>query len=299
MAAGITRSPVRLLLFSLVMVIRSSLLATGQKYELVFPCQEDLVCLRMWRLNQRSTADYIAVATAGLIKARSERSSECHLPIKEEKDQIVEICTNGTQVPFAKKDVLNISLNWGKSASLQCVLLAYGRRKCSEQKVRLRWLDEAGADMEAHSEHRVDRDSDCNVTLTVTFKSPGIKKLRCQVTANKESKTSVKLWVKVPALKGEGRAMVVVPGPDHKLPDAGGKRDIVSTAVGVAGCAFFIAAVAAFVVRRKRRTRNQQPGGSESTSNHDNMIYADLILPDSSVQMLVREDTEYACIQRQ
>ncbi|TWW69038.1 hypothetical protein D4764_19G0008360 [Takifugu flavidus] len=256
MAAGITRSPVRLLLFSLVMVIRSSLLATGQKYELVFPCQEDLVCLRMWRLNQRSTADYIAVATAGLIKARSERSSECHLPIKEEKDQIVEICTNGTQVPFAKKDVLNISLNWGKSASLQCVLLAYGRRKCSEQKVRLRWLDEAGADMEAHSEHRVDRDSDCNVTLTVTFKSPGIKKLRCQVTANKESKTSVKLWVKVP----------------------GGKRDIVSTAVGVAGCAFFIAAVAAFV---------------------DNMIYADLILPDSSVQMLVREDTEYACIQRQ
>lgn len=80
-----------------------SLLAAGQTYELIFPCKEDLVCLHMWRFNQRRTADYIAVATTGLIKAKSDRPSECHLPITEETDQVVQICTNGTQVPFAEK----------------------------------------------------------------------------------------------------------------------------------------------------------------------------------------------------
>lgn len=88
----------------------------------------------------------------------------------------------------------------GKPASLQCVLLTYGRHTVCGKKVRLRWLDEAGADMEADSEHRVERGSDCNVTLTVTFKSPGIKKIRCQVTVNKSNRTSVELWVKVPGV---------------------------------------------------------------------------------------------------
>lgn len=86
----------------------------------------------------------------------------------------------------------------GKAASLQCVLLTYGRRAdCKEQHVQLRWLDEADAEVQADSEHQVEQDSDCNVTLTVNFKSPGVKKLKCRATVREHVRTSAELWVTV------------------------------------------------------------------------------------------------------
>lgn len=96
--------------------------------------------------------------------------------------------------------MLEINLIPGKSASLQCVLLNYGRSGgCGDQPVCLRWLDKAGDEIQADSEHQVSRDSACNITLTVKFESPGNKQLKCQATTGQQIRTA-ELWVKVPGV---------------------------------------------------------------------------------------------------
>lgn len=55
----------------------------------------------MWNLNEKTTKDYVAVATTGLIRAGS-KMSECDQPIEYQGDGSVQICTNGTQVPLGE-----------------------------------------------------------------------------------------------------------------------------------------------------------------------------------------------------
>lgn len=91
----------------------------------------------------------------------------------------------------------------GKTVSLQCILLAYVKQgNCSAQlqRVSLTWVDEAGAEIREDSHHRIIRESSCDVTLTVTFQSPGNKKFRCQATVDEQVQTSVELWVRFPGL---------------------------------------------------------------------------------------------------
>lgn len=78
-----------------------SLVFAVRSYEITFPCEEELVCYHMWSFNKKMTRDYVAVATTGLIRA-SSNVSDCSQPIKDQTDSNVQICTNGTQVPFAE-----------------------------------------------------------------------------------------------------------------------------------------------------------------------------------------------------
>lgn len=73
----------------------------------------------------------------------------------------------------------------------------------------LTWLDEAGAEVQADSEHRLERVSDCNVTLTVNFKSPGVKKLKCRAIVWSQVKALAELWVTVPGVCTRPNPVVV------------------------------------------------------------------------------------------
>lgn len=119
MAAGIPRILMRLLLFSLI--IRSkwknsvlleshvwnvtvssgsagSLLFPDQRYDIIIPCEGDLVCLHMWSF----AGDFIAVATNGRIQTRSEMPG-CRLPITDQTNRTAHFCKKGTEDPFPQR----------------------------------------------------------------------------------------------------------------------------------------------------------------------------------------------------
>lgn len=91
----------------------------------------------------------------------------------------------------------------GKPVSLQCVLLAYlklGNCGAQRQHVSLTWVDEAGVEVQEDSQHQIERESSCDVTVTVTFQSPGLRKFRCRATVGEQVQTSVELSLRVPGL---------------------------------------------------------------------------------------------------
>lgn len=117
MAAGLPHVPMRLLLFSLIIrskwsnsvLLKShiwnvsvssgsagSLLFADQRYDIIFPCEGDIVCLHMWRFLRDY---YIAVATNGRIQTRSEMSG-CRLPITDQtaRTPLPRFCQKGTEV---------------------------------------------------------------------------------------------------------------------------------------------------------------------------------------------------------
>lgn len=98
-----------------------------------------------------------------------------------------------------------LNLTPGKTVSLQCVLLTYvklGHCGARLRRVSLTWVDEAGAEIQEDSQHRIKKGSSCDVTLTVTFQSPGNKKFRCQATVDEQVQTSVELSLRVLGLYG-------------------------------------------------------------------------------------------------
>lgn len=191
------------------------------------------VCFRAVSFGRTPVMDYIAVATNGRIRTSSETSG-CSVPLTDQtnKNVVPPFCQKGTEakIPLRGEDAVMTPVNTdftsaeshtfffvilsdipkidlipGKSASLQCALITFGRtRGC--KSLRLRWLDEAEAEIQSDSEHRIQRHSSCNVTLTVSFKSPGTKKLKCRATQLLPSRpweqlrASVELWVKVPGI---------------------------------------------------------------------------------------------------
>lgn len=64
----------------------------------------------------------------------------------------------------------------------------------------LTWLDEAGAEVQEDLHHRIKQESPCDITLAVTFQTPGKRKLRCQATVEEQVRTSAEMWVKVPGV---------------------------------------------------------------------------------------------------
>ena len=91
-----------------------------------------------------------------------------------------------------------------RTVSPQCVFLPYRRwGNCFprlEPRVWLRWVDEAGAEIQDDSQHQLQWRSSCDITLTVAFQSPGNKKFRCQATVGDQVYTSVVWQVRAPGL---------------------------------------------------------------------------------------------------
>lgn len=113
------------------------------------------------------------------------------------------LCHKHFSLFLAPSATPELNLMPGKTVSLQCILLAYVKQgHCSAQlqQVSLTWVDEAGAEIREDSHHRIIKESSCDITLTVTFLSPGDKKFRCQATVDEQVQTSVELWVRVPGL---------------------------------------------------------------------------------------------------
>lgn len=89
----------------------------------------------------------------------------------------------------------------GRTLSLHCVFLTYvDKGHChthQQEQVFLTWVNEDGAKIQEDSKHEIkQRDT----TLTVILQSPEKKKLRCQVTLDKEVYTSVAIHVRMPGL---------------------------------------------------------------------------------------------------
>lgn len=86
----------------------------------------------------------------------------------------------------------------GKTVSLRCFLL--GHCDTQLQPVSLVWVDETGAEIQEDSQHQVEKQDSCDITLTVTFQSPQDRRFRCQATAGDQVQTSEELRVRVPGL---------------------------------------------------------------------------------------------------
>lgn len=73
-----------------------SRLFPDQRYDVIVPCEGDLVCLHMWSFAK----DFIAVATNARIQTTSEMSG-CRLPITDQTDRTVlhRFCQKGREVP--------------------------------------------------------------------------------------------------------------------------------------------------------------------------------------------------------
>lgn len=78
-----------------------SRLFADQRYDIIIPCEGDLVCLHMWSFARDY---YIAVATNGQIQTRSEMSG-CRVPITDQTDGTIlpRFCQEGTEVPFPQR----------------------------------------------------------------------------------------------------------------------------------------------------------------------------------------------------
>ncbi len=92
----------------------------------------------------------------------------------------------------------------GKTVSLQCILLTYVQQGYCytqlQQQVSLTWVDETGAEIQEDLQHQIQRESSCDITLTVTLQSPENKKFRCQAAVDEQVQTSVELQIRVPGL---------------------------------------------------------------------------------------------------
>ncbi|XP_036942223.1 uncharacterized protein LOC119012467 isoform X2 [Acanthopagrus latus] len=280
------------------------LIFVGQSYRITFPCEKGLVCFHIWHLSAGETSTYIAIVIIGEIqRAESEdEGPECSMQIQDltEEDVGRHRCQRRPDdfSPYmAPSAAPEVNLMPGKTVSLRCFLL--GHCDTQLQPVSLVWVDETGAEIQEDSQHQVEKQDSCDITLTVTFQSPQDRRFRCQATAGDQVQTSEELRVRVPALKGRGRGLIIDLAPE----DQDDSQDLSGAAVGVVACVVLAALVAAFVVN-KRRTRNQLPDESSNTTSTNNVtsaddvIYADVILPVASdcVWTHESETTEYACI---
>ncbi|XP_054474763.1 uncharacterized protein LOC129107328 [Anoplopoma fimbria] len=305
--AGIVHVVMRLLLLSFITTgvnAGDGLIFTERAYDLTVPCEDDLVCFHIWKLSRRLLSDYVAIVSNGAIQTATseDKDSKCTLQIKDLTAEDVgrHRCPKRPDVSSRTSPELNLMP--GKTVTLQCILLSFlQNRHCYKAlQVGLAWVDEAGAEIQEDSQHQIKQESPCNVILTVAFQSPPNRKFRCRATVGKQVQTSVELLVRVPALKGKGRGIVI----DLKPGNQGGNRDTIGAAVGVVGCVVLAGLVALFVVNRRRRRSQLQDESCYTTStnnvlNADDVVYADIMLPIDPDRVWVHEyeSTEYACVQ--
>ncbi|XP_040920695.1 uncharacterized protein LOC121199814 [Toxotes jaculatrix] len=293
---------------------QGDLIFTGRGYDITYPCDEDLVCFHIWQIRTRKqnkkTSEYIAIVSNGEIQTAESEEKKCTLLIKDLTAEDVghHRCQQrpnvfSTYKTHSAAPVLNFMP--ARTVSLQCAFLTYveyGHCYTSfQQSLSLKWVDEAGSEIQEDSQHHINQRSPCDITLTVSLQSPANKTYRCQATVDEQVQTSTELQVRAPALNGKGRGIFIELEPEYQ----GGNRDMIGAAVGVVGCMVLIAAVAGFVVNRRRRRNTQlfdESCSVQSTNNNgmktDDVIYADIILPVDSDRVVVHEceSTEYACV---
>ncbi|XP_051264648.1 uncharacterized protein LOC127368167 isoform X2 [Dicentrarchus labrax] len=270
--AGIVHIAIGLLLFSFIRtgVNGEDGLIFEQRYDITFPCEDDLVCFHIWHFAESETSPIAVVTNGEILTANSEyEDSKCTLHIKDLTTEDVgrHHCHQKPDVFSPHKTTPDLNLMPGKTLSLQCVLLTYiEQRHCHTQlqQVSLAWVDESGAEIQENSQHQIKQKSLCDVTLTVTFQSPEDKKFRCQATVDEQVQTSAELWVRVP---GRGRGFIIELEPENQgnqLPD-----------------------------------ESCYTASTNNVTNADDVIYAEVSLPVGSGRLLVHEceSTEYACVQ--
>ncbi|CAJ1077365.1 uncharacterized protein LOC117824299 [Xyrichtys novacula] len=309
MMAGIINAVVRLLFLSCM--IRSSvhMIFAQQSFGIRYSCKRDVVCYHIWRFSTDETADYISIVSNGEIQraqALQDEDSKCTLRITPLSVGHHFCKRRPILLPIYSvvSNSLQLTLTPGKTVTLQCVLLTYIQQghcySLVQQHVSLLWVDETGAIIQQDSQHGIDQKSACDVTLTVAFLKPETKKYRCQATVDDQVLTSVEFRVRLQAPQGKGRIMIE---EEPESQGQGRNHDTVGLAVGLVGCAVFLAVVVVFVVNRRRRSQ-QLPKETHYTtdtnnvSDADDVIYADIMIPSESNRVLVleSESSEYASV---
>ncbi|XP_055088047.1 uncharacterized protein LOC129457393 [Periophthalmus magnuspinnatus] len=304
-------APLRLLLLllRLLSISVSSAAVDSDRSRIVHRCQT-IFCFHLWR--PESGVDF-ALITNGQMEARDTEGEEpeCSLPI-----------TPFTVSNFCRRSPCESGLNCvhftqirvietypGQSVSFQCVLMSsLFRSNCVTNWNRLftlTWVDENVNPVEGGSEYRLTQTSPCDVSLTVSLQSPKNVTFHCLAKARDRRWTSQKIQVRLSPPRGKGRGTVIQqpePGDGAVRPSA------VGPAVGALGGVVIVAA-AAFVLNRRRAGHTQTPNESATTANcalaseaagcdSEEVVYADVILPDSShrASASVYEPTVYASV---
>ncbi|KAM7368096.1 hypothetical protein PAMP_014346 [Pampus punctatissimus] len=331
--AGTFYIVMRLLLLSLIttgVYGKDNLVFTGKGYDIRFPC-EDTVCFHIWQFS--TTTGYIAIISNGEIQTHINtyihEDLKCTLKIKDLTAEDIgrHHCQQRPDAFPNSTHSVTPTLNLVHGMfSLQCVFLTYvKKRHCytkQNQLVILTWVDEAGAKIQEDSQHQIKQKSTCHTTLTVVPQRSENKTFRCQATVGKQVHTSVELFVRVPAVKGRGRGVIIDVDPKPQ-----GGKDVVGVGVGMVGCAVLAVVFALFVVNKRITyvycidrittsevtlkesteicTEMKIPDESSSTPtinndmNTDGVVYADINFPVGSDRACVHEcdSTEYATIQ--
>ncbi|XP_071386353.1 uncharacterized protein [Centroberyx affinis] len=198
-----------------------NLILAGRGYDISFPCYGglDLICFVIWQLSTREINDYVAVVSNGEIQTATSNAkgrrvgSKCPLHIKSLTAEDV-----GRYHCQPRQNILSLlnipssspepNFTPGQTVSLHCILLTYeGHRLCGTQQtefVQLRWVNEAGFEVQEDSRHQIKRRSQCDVILIVTGQGEDNRRFRCQATVGQEVKTSVEVPVRAP-VGGGGR----------------------------------------------------------------------------------------------
>ncbi|KAM9703458.1 uncharacterized protein ACNS7B_002175 [Menidia menidia] len=300
--AGTVHMAVKLLLLSLIGTGVDGVDSLISRRYITYLCGKD-VCYHVWYLNRRISGQ-IAIVCNGAMQTSTPQDDDrqCTIQIDDLTEGVVgrHGCLSPDRSPaVAAKSILYP----GEKMLLQCVLLTFLEdNHCHtqmQQRVELMWVDETGAQIHGDSQHQIQRQSACEVTLTLTLQRPGQKRFKCQATVDQQIQTSKEVWVRVPERNKGGRGIVVDPEKGNQ----GGNQDMVGTALAIVGCVVLTGLIAAFAVNR-RRANHRMPEEQFNTittshaMNEDDMIYADIVLPVNPDSVLVQESetTEYACI---
>ncbi|CAN9507723.1 unnamed protein product [Ophioblennius macclurei] len=306
--AGGARIVTRLLLLSFIRTGVNGddcLICAKRNFNIALPCGET-VCIHMWRFSTRVESGYMALISNGEIQTSGspDDASKCTLPIQDITAEDVgrHVCQQKPGAFSTHTGALPLDLMPGKTLSLQCVLLDFlERRRCNkalQRNIRLTWVDGTDAEVQEDSEHRIKRQSACDVTLLYTPQSDPTERFRCRMTVGTHVQTSVEMRIGSQGRRGRrGRIML---DRDQK----GGRQNVIGAGVGVVGCvALTTLLVAAAIVGRRRANRPPPEETINTVSantpmNADDVIYSDIIFPAGSETAWVpeREPTEYASV---
>ncbi|XP_054618357.1 uncharacterized protein LOC129172534 isoform X2 [Dunckerocampus dactyliophorus] len=283
--------------------------ADAEAFDIAFPCP-DLVCYHVWSLRTRRIREDIAIVSNGRIKkaGRSNEDTQCTVRVQhvtgddDDDDHERHYCKHTADDFTPQKKLPEVSVFPGKAWSFQCVLLSYLEQElcyaANRWPVHLSWVDQAGVAVQEDSQHGIQYQSTCHVTLTLTFHGPARETFKCRAQVGDRVWTSEELRVQVAAPRGKGRG-----GFDVDVEPQGSSRYQVSVVVGVLACATLAALAAMFVVVRRRKTADAAEASTSSPSNNveDDVVYADVLLPAGAegTSFCEGDATEYACIRYQ
>ncbi|KAK7907275.1 hypothetical protein WMY93_015887 [Mugilogobius chulae] len=265
------------------------------------------VCFQSWRPGNIN----MAIVTNGQIQADSTQAEEskCKEPLNSQ-GSFCGPCEAGQNcAPFSSV----INTYPGRNVTLQCALLSsLLTSSCSVHpfgRLAVKWVDDNDNPFQDDAEYRITTNSPCDVTLTLSLKSPKNATFRCSARISGLTVTSKKIEVKMQSLKGRGRGLIIPePQPeggadgDGEVQPGSSSSSVVAPTVGVVCAAAVIVAAAVFVLN-KRRTNSRRPMESPTSTaeymlDPDEVIYADVIHPVSSQRQSVSvyEPTVYASV---